>query len=191
MLILPDTSSYHLIGALVIVWHWIAGIEIFCIYTAVKNKLFLTFLVIKHSPQLWQQWCLCFCAFRILWSRSTSILERFLASRRSTSLPCLCVAGWWAAPGCLECWLWRGLSSTGERYSVTLFIISVRFICVPSLCPLCFFIPIIMNHQTFFPLTFFLVSTSMFLLCPVLPVDPTVFSDNNALKQKNGKLGCF
>lgn len=105
------------------------------------------FLVIKRCPQLQWQVCLCFCAFRIWWSRSTSILERFSDSRRSMSLPCLCVAGCWAAHGWQACWLWRGLSSTGESISVTLFFISVRFIYVSS-----GFVPIKVNQQTYRPL---------------------------------------
>lgn len=49
--------------------------------------------------------------------------ELFSGSRRSTSPPCLCVAGWWAAPGWPACWLWPGTWLTGERNSATVFLV--------------------------------------------------------------------
>lgn len=61
------------------------------------------------------------CSLRMSWSLFISTLEQFSVSRPSTSPLCLCVAGWWAAPGWLACWLWRGLWSTGET-TVTLLI---------------------------------------------------------------------
>lgn len=47
------------------------------------------------------------------------------------SPPCLCVAGWWVAPGWLACWLWPGMWSTGETSPPCYSYVSVIFLYMP------------------------------------------------------------